>query len=188
MASSSRVRVIDACPLPAEALLNRYRTGGNFADCYVTEIPRTISHAEFVEAFYTTAVFKLERILLRLFLSRPSTDLQAAGLARGELDAFAAWAVEGRAPDQLLLADIGGRTRSWLMVAPAPGSVGTRLYFGSAVVPRRSGRAGKPDLGPLFSALLGFHKLYSRILLRAARSRLARGRRDPPPGRDGPGN
>ena len=59
-------------------------------------------------------------------------------------------------------------------------STGTRLYFGSAVVPRRSARAGKPSLGPLFSALLGFHKLYSRILLRAARSRLVRGRRDAP--------
>ena len=31
--------MIDACPLPAEALLNRYRSGGGFADCYVTEIP-----------------------------------------------------------------------------------------------------------------------------------------------------
>ena len=174
------MRVIDACPLPEEALLSRYRAGGGFADCYVTEIPHAVSHAEFVEAFYTTAVFKLERLLLRLFLSRSSTDLQAAQLARGELDAFAAWTVEGRAPDQLLLTDIGGRTRSWLMVAPAPSAVGTRLYFGSAVVPRRSVRSGRPGLGPLFSALLGFHKLYSRVLLRAARSRLVRGRRDAP--------
>jgi len=170
--------VISPCPLPAEALLNRYRTGGAFADCYVTEVPRPVSHAEFVEAFYTTRLFKLERLLLRLFLSRSSTDLQAAGLARGELDAFAAWSVEKRAPDQLLLADVGGRTRSWLMVVPSAssGSVGTRLYFGSAVVPRRSARSGRSGLGPVFSALLGFHKVYSRLLLRAARSRLCRDR------------
>jgi hypothetical protein len=175
--------MIDACPLPAEALLNRYRSGGGFADCYVTEIPRTVSQSEFVEAFYTTALFKLERLLLRLFLSRPSTDRQAAGLARGELDAFAAWTVEGRASGQLLLADLGGRTRSWLMAAPSEGSAGTRLYFGSAVVPRHSARFGRAEMGPLFDALLGFHKLYSRLLLRAARSRLSRHRSDEPAGR-----
>ena len=171
--------MISACPLPAEALLNRYRTDGGFADCYVTEVPRPVSHAEFVEAFYTTWLFKLERLLLRLFLARASTDLQAARLAGGELDTFAAWSVEKRAPDQLLLADVGGRTRSWLMVLPSAsaGRAGTRLYFGSAIVPRRSARSGRSGLGPLFGALLGFHKLYSRLLLRAARSRLSRDRR-----------
>ena len=168
--------MISACALPAYALLHRYRTGGGFADCYVTEIPRAVSHAEFVEAFYTTRLFRLERWLLRLFLSRASTDSEAARLARGELEAFAAWSVEKRAPDQLLLSDVGGRTRSWLMVAPSEGhgAVGTRLYFGSAVVPRRNARSGRSSLGPVFRALLGFHKLYSRLLLGAARSRLSR--------------
>jgi len=65
-------------------------------------------------------------------------------------------------------------------VATSPGVAGTRLYFGSAVVPRRSARSGREGLGPLFSSLLGFHKLYSRLLLRAARSRLARRRADGP--------
>ncbi|MEO5882000.1 MAG: hypothetical protein ABIQ06_06250 [Caldimonas sp.] len=148
----------------------------------MTDIPRTVSHAEFVEAFYTSALFKLERFVLRVFLSRPSTDLQAARLARGELDAFAAWSVEGRAANQLLLADVAGRTRSWLMVAPSGSadSAGTRLYFGSAVVPRRSTRSGRAGLGMVFSALLGFHKLYSRLLLQAARSRLSRHPAGPP--------
>jgi hypothetical protein len=169
--------MISASALPADALLHPYRTGGGFADCYVTEISRAVSHAEFVEAFYTTRLFKLERFLLHLFLSRASTDSQAARLASGELDAFAAWSVEKRTPDQLLLSDVGGRTRSWLMVAPSEssGAVGTRLYFGSAVVPRRGARSGRSGLGPVFHALLGFHKLYSRLLLRAARSRLLRG-------------
>ena len=171
--------MISACELPAAALLNRYRGDGGYADCYATELPRRISHAEYVEAFYSTRLFKVERLLIRLFLSRPSTDLEAARLARGELDRFAAWSVEGRAADQLLLADLHGRTRSWLMVAPSVGAgpAGTRLYFGSAVVPaRRAGSAGRPRLGRLFSALLGFHKLYSRLLLTAARARLARDR------------
>ncbi len=51
-------------------------------------------------------------------------------------------------------------------------SSSTRLYFGSAVVPRQSAGAGKPVMGSLFQALLGFHRLYSRLLLRAASKRL----------------
>lgn len=76
------------------------------------------------------------------------------------------------------MCDFQGRTRSWLMVAPAEGgSAGsTRLYFGSAVVPARAPRAGTetPDLGWTFRLLLGFHKLYSRALLFSAKSRLMR--------------
>jgi hypothetical protein len=161
--------------LPADALLNRYG-GSAYADCYVAEIARTVSHAEFVEAFYTTAVFKLERLILQLMVSRPSTDAQAKQLAQGKLDSFAAWFVEGRAPDQLLLSDFTGRTKSWLMVS-APGnaeSAHTQLFFGSAVVPVRSAKTGRVSLGFLFRVLLSFHKLYSRVLLQAARSRLSR--------------
>jgi len=117
--------------------------------------------------------------MLAWFVARPSTDLQARQLAEGSTDSFAAWRVEGRAPDQVLLADFMGRTRSWLMVAPAPGGAGagTRLYFGSAVVPRRHTGHGRPRMGFAFHALLGFHKLYSRLLLQAARSRLLGRRR-----------
>ena len=162
------------CPLPAEALLLRYQGEGSYADCYATDIARTVTHAEFVQAFYTTRLFKVERLILRWFAARPATDAQARELATGHTDTIAAWRVEGRATDQLLLADFTGRTRSWLMVAAGAAGTGTRLYFGSAVVPaRRSG--GKPaSLGFPFQALLGFHKLYSRLLLKAASARLQR--------------
>jgi hypothetical protein len=50
----------------------------------------------------------------------------------------------------------------------------TRLYLGSAVVPVVSRSTGPSSIGFLFKALLGFHKLYSRALLGAAQSRLAR--------------
>ena len=138
-----------------------------------------MSHAEFVEAFYTGRLFKLERLLLRVFLSKPSTDLQTRQLAAGELNEFAAWTVEARAENQLLLRAIDGRTRSWLMVSAAAEEVpgGTRLYFGSALLPARNaatGKAGEPQLGFVFKALLGFHNLYSRALLRAAAARLER--------------
>ncbi len=167
---------IHSCELPADALLNRYSRSGAFADCYVAEIAGAVSHAEFVEAFYTTAVFRLERLILRLLVSRPSTDAEALQLAQRKRDSFAAWSVEACATDQLLLSDFTGRTKSWLMVV-APqnaGSSSTRLFFGSAVVPARSASADRTSLGFVFTALLGFHKLYSRILLRSAVSRLSR--------------
>ena len=143
-------------------------------DCFVTEIARTVSHAEFVEAFYTGGLFKVERFLLRVFISKPSTDVQARQLAAGELNEFAAWRVEARAVDQLLMCAIDGRTRSWLMVSAAEVPGRTRLYFGSAVVPAVNASTGTTSMGWLFKALLGFHKLYSRALLSAAATRLTR--------------
>jgi hypothetical protein len=166
---------ISACDLPASALLREYANKGAYTDCYVTEIAISVSHAEYVEAFYTTAVFKLERLILRWLASKPSSDSDARRLAHAQTNSFAAWSVEGRAADQLLLCDFLGRTRSWLMIVPIGGGPGTRLYFGSAIVPVR-GRSGELRLGSPFSALLGFHKLYSRILLRAARLRLLKRR------------
>ena len=158
--------------LPSSALLRKYIDQGAYTDCYVTEIARTVSLPDYVEAFYTTPIFKLERLILKWWVSRPSTDAEARDLAHGDTDAFAAWSVESRVSDQLLLCDFQHRTRSWLMVsAIESGGSGTRLYFGSAIVPVRS-RSGEARLGFAFNALLGFHRLYSRILLRAARSRL----------------
>jgi hypothetical protein len=159
-------------PLPGHALLDVYTRDGGYTDCFVTDLPRVVTHAQYVEAFYTTWVFKLERFILKWAVARPSTDEDARRLAAGTLEAFAAWSVEGRSANQLLLCDMFGRTRSWLMVEPQGG--GTRLYFGSAVVPVRDRNTGQPTLGRSFSALLGFHTLYSRILLGAAARSLAR--------------
>ena len=163
-------------PLPEHALLRKYANGSAYTDCFVTDISASVSHAAYVEAFYTTAVFKLERLLLAWLVSRPSTDAQARRLAVGELDSFAAWDVEARSVNQLLMCDFQGRTRSWLMVAPVDGggATTTRLYFGSAVVPSVNQATGEAGLGFAFRALLGFHKVYSRVLLSAASSRLAR--------------
>ena len=61
--------------------------------------------------------------------------------------------------------------------ASAASAAATRLFFGSAVVARPGGKSGKPELGLGFHALLGFHKLYSQALLRAAVSRLQRSSR-----------
>jgi hypothetical protein len=165
---------IQPCNLPAGALLCRYEAAGAYTDCYATDVERRVSIAQFVEAFYTTAIFKAERLVLRLLIARPSSDAEARQLALGERDTFAAWSVEARASDQLLLADLRGRTRSWLMVTASGNRAreSTRLFFGSAVVPANGAGAGRKSAGNS-SPLLALHKLYSRILLQAARSRLA---------------
>lgn len=160
------------CEPPPSALLRRYLRDGGYVDCYAVRAGGDIAHADYVEAFYTTWIFGIERRLLARFAARPSTDAQARELARGERASFAAWEVEARAPDQLLLADCRGATRSWLM--SAPDGAGTRLYFGSAVVPRKDRRSGRRRLAFAYRALLGFHAVYSRVLLHAAARRLAR--------------
>ena len=167
---------IQPYPLPTNSLLAKYANSGAYTDCFTTDIARTVSHAEFVEAFCISKLFKLERLLLRVFLSKPSTDLQARQLAAGELNEFAAWTVEARAENQLLLCAIDGRTRSWLMVSTTDVPGGARLYFGSALLPsRKTGNAstGNPETGFAFKALLGFHNLYSRALLSAAARRVS---------------
>jgi len=158
-------------PLPPGALLAAYASSGAYTDCYAAEVATSVSQAQFVEAFYTGGVFKLERALIRLFLSRASTDVQARQLARGEIGEFAAWRVEEQTTTQLLMCDLAGQTRSWLMVEPTV--AGTKLFFGSAVVPSVDRTTGERRMGFLFRALLGFHKVYSRVLLSSARSRLA---------------
>ncbi|HEY5806999.1 MAG TPA: hypothetical protein VIT67_03485 [Povalibacter sp.] len=161
-----------ACELPGGTLLRGYSEQGAYVDCYVTDCARPVSHAEYVEAFYTTAVFKLERLLLSLFVDRPSTDAGVRDLAEARTTSFAAWTVEARSSDQLLLTDFMGHTRSWLMVTPASDGRSTQLWFGSAVVPVTD-RQGRRKMGWRFRALLGFHKLYSRVLLSAAARRIA---------------
>jgi hypothetical protein len=165
---------IRPCDLPKDALLRRYLFEGCYVDCYLAEVSGSFDQEDYVEAFYTTAVFKLERLVLAAFVDRPSTDAQARALARAERSSFAAWSVEARDPDQLLLCDLYGRTRSWLMSAPVPNAALTRVFFGSAIVPALDRRSGQQKIGWKFRALLGFHKLYSRVLLAAAARRLAR--------------
>jgi hypothetical protein len=164
---------IQKSSLPHGALHASYAREGAYTDCYSTLIPRPVTHAEYINAFYTTWLFKLERWVLSWAVNKPSTDEQARQLANGEITNFAAWSLELRSPDQLLMCDFQGHTRSWLMVAPVSPGV-TRLYFGSVVTSRLNPQTGKRELGRGYRALMGFHKLYSRALLRAARGRLLR--------------
>jgi len=165
---------IEKCKVPDNAMLANYSVDGTYTDCYTTEIPGRISFPEFAFAFYTTLIFKLERLILKWMVSKSSTDAQARQLADGSSERFAAWYVENRSENEILMCDFRGRTRSWLMAAPvsAVSGVRTRLYFGSAVVPIRNSKTGEPSLGFGFQALLGFHKVYSVLLLYSAKSRI----------------
>lgn len=151
--------MIEKGELPADALLQEYVRSGAYTDCYSTHTQVAVSLADYVTAFYTTWLFKLERYILRVAVSRPSTDTEARQVAAGDTDRFAAWTVEARSEHQLLMCDFQGRTRSWFMVS------GTQLFFGSAVVPAIVTKSR-------FRFLLGLHRLYSRALLQVARSRL----------------
>ncbi|MEM1091949.1 MAG: hypothetical protein AAF552_13270 [Pseudomonadota bacterium] len=169
---------VELRPLPDDALLQRYANGWEkpgkppYTDCFVLRCKKSVSLEDYVRAFYTSRLFRLERWLIRLAARRPSTDQQVAELAAAQREDFAVWTVEARREHELLLKDLGGRTRSWLRVSAASG--GTDLWFGSAVLPKVDRDRGRSTLGWVFSALLGFHKIYSRGLLVAAARRLAR--------------
>lgn len=170
-----------ACALPEAAFLAKYALGDTYTDCFTADVPRQVSQAEYIDAFYTGTLFKIERFLLSWIIRKPSTDAQVRELAAGGRGAFAAWKVEERSEHQLLMCDLSGRTRSWLMSESqgTRGAQGTRLYFGSAVVPVRNETSGKVELGVTFAVLRGFHRMYSRALLSAARSCLERARPTP---------
>ena len=175
-------RPIEACPLPDEALLRRHSPDapdgpdGGYCDAYTTVVGGRVGLADYVHAFYTSAAFAPERLLLALVLRHPGDGERARRLGEGRTDAFSGWRVESRAPGQLLLADVREHTRSWLMVRDeaADGAAATRLWFGSAVLPRVDPATGRGELGVVFRALLGFHRVYSRVLLRSATAALAR--------------
>jgi hypothetical protein len=164
---------VRAGTLPENAHLRVYTRAGDYTDCYLTEVARSVTLAEYVEAFYRTPLFRLERWILAWLANKPSTDADARELAQGQRATFAAWQVESRAADQLLLCDFRGSTRSWLMVSAS--RAGTLLHFGSAVVRARRAASGDKRLSVAFWLLLGFHKAYSRALLGSTRRALERG-------------
>jgi hypothetical protein len=174
---SHTMSAVRPCEVPRDCLLCRYQGGAGFADCYVIEVHKAVTQAAFVEAFYTSPLFKIERTLLKYLASSPATDDDVKRLATGSVSRFSAWTVESQSASELLLADVSGNTRSWLRASPVNGPdllPSTRLYFGSAVVARSRSGGRSPGVGWLFHALSGFHRIYSRLLLSAAARRVGR--------------
>jgi hypothetical protein len=175
---SAPVLQILSRPLPPLSLLAQCISPGDYADCLTVDVPGAISLGKYVQAFYSSAAFRPERMVLRL-IGRGSNDADVRALADGSADDFAAWDVEARGADELLLCDFQHRTRSWLKVEPLaepvsgalPGSPATRLTFGSGVMhPRGAGSGG----GKLFRLLLPIHKIYAKLLLKSAAKQLMR--------------
>lgn len=156
--------------VPQDALLHRYATQeGTYTDCFEVMLPISATMEEFVVAFYTTWLFRLERLVLSAARRRRITDAQVRALASGDTEVFAVWRVEARASGQLLLADDSGYTRSYLALVGKEGGV-ARLIFGSAVVPREG-----QQMPAWVRATMPLHKFYSKALLRLAERRLRRG-------------
>ena len=166
--------IVTATPVPIDTSLHRLRLAGHFTDCFTTVIPTAVALPQFIEAFYTTPLFKAERLVLRLLLRQRTTDRQAHELANGTRTTFAVWRVAERTTDEILLSDESGRTSSWLMIREeASGPIrATCLLFGSAIKPTAQSASGTPQLSPMFRAILGLHTVYSIKLLQAAARRL----------------
>lgn len=156
-------------PLPEGALLQQFVESGEYTDCFVTHVDADVAFEKYVECFYTTRLFKAERFVLKRFVAISSSDVEAGELARNERQAFAAWNEHARTDNQLIMMDFRGQTCSWFMTAAE--DAGTSLYFGSAVMRRQQTPTGR-ELRWTYRLLMGLHRLYSRALLRAARSRL----------------
>ena len=155
-----------ACPVPKDALLQVYvGHETSYTDCFEVMSPHAVTLPELIIAFYTTWLFRLERVVLSVLLRRWVRDTDAQALAQGS-DRFAAWQVEGREEMQILLADGVGHTRSYLAVSGKEGGA-TRLVFGSAVI-APEGR----ELGRMVRLLIPLHRFYSKALLRLAERKL----------------
>jgi hypothetical protein len=159
--------------VPEDALLITHRGGvrperwGKYGDCFAVTVDRAVNLAEFVFAFYCSPVFRIERLMLRVLVGSPSSDSDARAVADGSGASFAVWYVGERTVTQLLMCDRYERTRSWFRVVPMTGNR-TVLQFGSAVAARGAETRSR-SRGGGFRLLLGFHVLYSQVLLHAAK-------------------
>jgi len=158
--------------LPDDSFLHDYQKNNNFTDCYKVLIHRNVSGLEFVEAFYTSWLFRLERLIIAIFVLRPSTDKQLLKFLRFQRPTFSAWTIERSSAEQWLMCDYQGKTRSWFMVKPFQNESITELYFGTAILANAKDKFGNSRLTLFFRLLLLFHRHYAIWLLNAAKRRL----------------
>ena len=160
---------VHVCPALQDALLQRYvGQGSTYTDCYAAALPESVSLQTFIEAFYSTLLFRAERTLLQIALRRKITDADVTALAQGRADSFAVWRVDARRDREILLSDMSGHTRSYLAVD------GVSVIFGSAVV-----AAPNAPLSAFATLTLPFHRQYSKALLGAAVRALVAGNLKP---------
>ena len=156
---------------PEGALIRRYTTNpGGYSDRFYVDIPADVTLSDYILAFFSTPIFRMERLILNLVPSGRSNEQCVLDLASGTGDKMAGWKTEKRDENQLLLAVGDGPIRTWLMVQGTQSSETTptkttRLYFGSAVLPTSMTKDGHPKLAIVFKLFSGLHIFYSRLLL-----------------------
>lgn len=167
---------VKKCQIPKDSFLDAYASlPGCHTDCFSVGVSDPVTLPDFIGAFFTSPVFRLERWVLAVFAAAKTTDMDIGNLASGKSDRLAMWVVEARKCDQIILAVGSGPIRSWLMVAPNPNHAqGAILHFGSVVLPMTDAANGTPKIGLVFRLFLGFHKFYSRILLWSAKRNILR--------------
>jgi hypothetical protein len=142
-----------------------------YHDCFRICVRGRVPLQQFVVAFYTSWLFRFERAVPRILLAIPSSDADVYALAQGTHDTFAAWYVGGAHTDRATHVR-SLRAHALMFLVGPDGDGGTELCFGSAVVGQRRAN-GSFVMSPLSRALLGFHELYSQLLLQAAARSLA---------------
>jgi hypothetical protein len=164
---------IEKCEVIPNTLVASFLEKG-YADSYRTEVDGHISMKDYVYKFYTSPLFKLERFILTWSVRKPSTDMQAKEISEGNTNKFAAWTLEDRRENELLMRDMADRTRSWFMVnhLGTKENPKTQLYFGTGISPSPKRNTEKSSIGFFFTALLPFHKAYSVLLLYFAKRQL----------------
>jgi len=149
---SAAMKIVAHTDLLEASLLSAYRAARAYTDAFTVDVPGAVM------------------LVLSTLVAKPSRDAEAQSLADGQGTRFAAWTVEAREADEIVMCDFLKKTRSWLRVEPQP--TGTRLWFGSAVVPEHILPDGRVRLGAGFDQLIPVHRFYSRALLSAAARRL----------------
>ncbi|MEL7184055.1 MAG: hypothetical protein AAFY65_12915 [Pseudomonadota bacterium] len=156
--------MIDEIELPVwSAMAGDAARPGAYVDCYAATAPGQHGIGDYASALYGSRLFAAERRVLAV-AGYPSTSEDIQALAFERAKSFAIWSVRARDERQLWLADANGLTMSWLAVEPAEG--GTRLLFGSLVLPI----AGRVPW--MAHVLMPVHTRYARALLRQAQKAL----------------
>jgi len=149
--------------LPPDAALNTYAAReATHTDCFFIDVPGFLTLQTYIELFFDTWLFRLERHILTLAGFGPAGLPQIQALANGQSEIFAAWMVETRKPNQILMKVGNGHIRTWLQCDLM--ETGSRLYFGSAVLPNP--KTLRPNR--LTAALTPLHLIYAKALLGAA--------------------
>ncbi len=131
---------------------------GYVTNCLSGEVSKVVVLSDLIEAFYKTPLFRLGRLVLSLAPFGRLHDTDITALSKGRVDRIYVWQVEARLDTQILLS--AGGTKPWLMFQPLDS--GTRLCFGSVLVPRPSKVEGEtPKVGWFLNSLIGARLIYS---------------------------